>query len=83
MIIVRVHLLRGRSAELKHRLLRELTDHVAVTLGVDPQTVRVFIVELEPDNWGIAGVPVSLIRERGSSCTTRPEDRVEAAPRAQ
>ncbi|MDI3327509.1 MAG: 2-hydroxymuconate tautomerase family protein [Alicyclobacillaceae bacterium] len=64
MIIVRVHLLRGRSIEQKHQLLRELTDHVTTTLGVDPQTVRVFIVEIDPDNWGIAGMPVSLIRGR-------------------
>lgn len=64
MIIVRVHLLRGRSIEQKHQLLRELTDHVATTLGVERQAVRVFIVEIDPDNWGIAGMPASLIRGR-------------------
>lgn len=36
----------------------------ATTLGVERETVRVFIVELEPENWGIAGVPASLIRGR-------------------
>lgn len=63
MVIVRVHLLRGRNEALRHQLLRELTEEVATTLGVDPQAVRVFIVELEPDNWGIAGLPASLVRK--------------------
>lgn len=62
MVILRVHLLRGRSDELKRRLLHELTEQTAAILGIDRQRVRVFIVELEPENWGIAGVPVSLIR---------------------
>ncbi|MFO7248170.1 MAG: tautomerase family protein [Bacillota bacterium] len=64
MVIVRVYLLRGRSAELRRKLLHDLTEQVATTLGVERETVRVFIVELEPENWGIAGVPASLIRGR-------------------
>jgi 4-oxalocrotonate tautomerase len=64
MIIVRVHLLRGRSTELKHQLLSELTEQIATTLGVERQSIRVFIVELEPDQWGIAGYPASKLNGR-------------------
>lgn len=62
MVIVRVHLLRGRSPEIKYQLMRELTDHVVSALGVDRQEVRVFFVELDPEDWGIAGIPASILR---------------------
>ncbi|GAX91272.1 tautomerase family protein [Effusibacillus lacus] len=77
MIIVRVHMLRGRSTELKHQLLRQLTEQTATTLGVERQSIRVFIVELEPDHWGIAGEPASKINGRSLSGSQSSAEEVE------
>ena len=54
--------LRGRPIATRHRLIAELTDLVVEVLGVDRALVRVHIVEVDPDGWGIAGVPASVIR---------------------
>jgi 4-oxalocrotonate tautomerase len=53
MPIISVQLLRGRSPELKRRLMRELADAAINSLGVPEQSVRVILTEIEPEHWGI------------------------------
>ena len=61
MPIIHVHLLEGRSADLKRKLISEVTDAVSRTLGNPSESIRVLLHEVPADNWGAGGVP---IRER-------------------
>ena len=45
----------GRSADQKRRLVRELTQVFATTLGCDPATVRIVITDVSKENWAIGG----------------------------
>jgi len=63
MPIIQVHLLEGRSKNLKKELIRGLTDTTCATLGVAPESVRVILQEMDPGHFGIAGKPFS---ERGN-----------------
>jgi 4-oxalocrotonate tautomerase len=58
MPIIQVHLIEGRSAELKRQLISEVTSAVSRTLGNSPETIRVLINEVPQENWGVAGVPI-------------------------
>ena len=51
-----VQQIEGRSVEQKRELARRLTDTVVAILGVEPETVTVFIEEVPPENFARAGV---------------------------
>lgn len=55
----------GVTADQKARLIKGVTDLLAGVLGKNPATTVVVIDEVETDNWGIGGEPVSLRRQRG------------------
>lgn len=59
MPIVTVKLLRGRTKEQKRKVIRGITDAVCEHLAVRAEQVRVILEEMEPDDFGIAGEPVS------------------------
>jgi len=65
MPFLQVTLLEGRTVEQKHDLIRRLTDATAEALGGDPSRIRVAIYEVSADDWGIGGVPVSVLRPNG------------------
>lgn len=52
----------GVTAEQKRRLMEGATQLVVDVLGKNPQTTFVVIDEVDTDNWGIAGVPVTELR---------------------
>ncbi|NDK90721.1 4-oxalocrotonate tautomerase [Gordonia desulfuricans] len=54
--------LAGRPAEQRHELLSELTSLLVEILGIDRTHVRGQIIEVSPENWGIAGEPASGVR---------------------
>jgi 4-oxalocrotonate tautomerase len=54
----------GVTAEQKVRLIKGVTDLLWDELKKPPQTVFVVIDEVDTDNWGIAGEPVTAIRQR-------------------
>lgn len=54
--------LAGRPVETRHGLLAEFTDLLVDVLGIERDLVRGMVVEVEPDHWGIAGVPASQKR---------------------
>ncbi|MBS4174530.1 2-hydroxymuconate tautomerase [Bacillus sp. FJAT-49736] len=62
MPIVQVHLLEGRSKELKRKLISEITEAISRTLGNSPETIRVLLNEVPQENWGVAGMPISSRR---------------------
>ncbi|HEY8496137.1 MAG TPA: tautomerase family protein [Limnochordales bacterium] len=66
MVMVRVHMLAGRSSEQKAELIARVTAAVAETLSIQPGDVRVLLLEIPPDAWGIAGQPASVVRGTGA-----------------
>ena len=59
MPFLQMHTIEGRPEEKKKQLIAELTETVCKVLEADPQSVRVELIEVPPENWGIAGVPMS------------------------
>ncbi|MBV6272865.1 4-oxalocrotonate tautomerase family protein [Alcaligenaceae bacterium CGII-47] len=55
----------GATTEQKRRLIQGATQLVVDVLGKNPQTTFVVIDEVDTDNWGLAGVPVTEIRAHG------------------
>lgn len=54
----------GVSAQQKAELIRQTTDTLWRVLGKDPSLTFVVIDEVDTDNWGVAGEPVSVRRAR-------------------
>ena len=63
MPFVRIDLVRGRDREVLMRLVEEVSQVVARTLDTPIERVRVLISEVDPDLWGIGGVPYSVARD--------------------
>ena len=53
----------GVTREQKKALIRGATELVVNTLDKDPATTFVVIEEVDTDNWGVAGVPVTERRK--------------------
>ncbi|MBO8140726.1 MAG: 2-hydroxymuconate tautomerase family protein [Firmicutes bacterium] len=60
MVIVKVHMMQGRTSEQKRKLIARITDVVQEAVGVPSRDVRVLLLEIAPDAWGIGGVPASF-----------------------
>ena len=56
----------GATVEQKSQVIAEMTEVLARVLGKNPATTIVIIEEVETENWGIAGEPVSERRKRGA-----------------
>ena len=54
----------GATAEQKGQVMAEITEVMARVLGKNPETTIVIIEEVETENWGIAGQPVSERRKQ-------------------
>ena len=65
MPMVQVTMLEGRTVEQKHALIKEVSEAVHRTLEVPLERVRVALYEVNADEWGIGGEPVSLLRPNG------------------
>jgi 4-oxalocrotonate tautomerase len=65
MPFIQVTLLEGRTVEQKHDLIKRLTEATAEAIGGDPGRIRVALYEVGSDDWGIGGVPVSVLRPNG------------------
>ncbi len=59
MPLVEISLWPGRSAEVKERMIREVTDAVSRTSGAPLEAVEVIIREVPKTDWGIGGEPCS------------------------
>ncbi len=54
----------GVTAGQKAELIQGATDLLAKVLGKNPKTTFVVIEEVDTDNWGVGGEPVTLLRQR-------------------
>jgi 4-oxalocrotonate tautomerase len=59
MPLVEISLWPGRGPDVKARIMREVTDAVARTIGAPPEAVEVIIRETPKTDWGIGGKPFS------------------------
>ena len=55
MPFIQMTLLKGRSVEQKRELISKLNAAAAEVLGGDPGRIRVALVEVSGDDWGIGG----------------------------
>jgi 4-oxalocrotonate tautomerase len=46
----------GVTAEQKTQIVREMTDTLVRVLGKRPEHTHIIIDEVEPENWGFAGM---------------------------
>lgn len=57
----------GVTAEQKRSLIAGATDLLVRVLNKNPATTFVVIEEVDTDNWGVAGVQVTELRQRERS----------------
>jgi 4-oxalocrotonate tautomerase len=62
MPLIRIDLVRGRDRAMLTELMAEVTVTAARVLDTPVERVRVLINEVDPDLWGIGGVPYSVAR---------------------
>ena len=55
----------GVTADQKARIVAEITQTLQSVLGKRPEHTHVIIDEVEPENWGFAGVLTTEYRKRG------------------
>ena len=58
--VIEITLFAGRSLEAKRRLYRCVVERLA-SFGLEPQDVKVILVEVARENWGLRGKPASEI----------------------
>jgi 4-oxalocrotonate tautomerase len=59
MPLIHVQMLRGRSPEQKRVLIAELTRVLVDVAGATADAVNVLIEEVEAENWGRGGTPLT------------------------
>lgn len=63
-MIVRTHMIRGRTREQKEAFVAQVTEAVCRVFEVPPDQVRVTLIEIERDGWGIGGLTARALRDR-------------------
>jgi 4-oxalocrotonate tautomerase len=56
MPIIHVHIMEGRTVNQKRQMVAEVTQAVVRSFEVKPETVRILIHELIPENYSLAGI---------------------------
>ena len=57
----------GVTAAQKKKLVEEITQTLVSVLGKKPEHIRIVIDEIEPENWGFAGMLTTEYRERNKN----------------
>ena len=55
----------GVTPEQKAAIVGEITDTLARVLGKKPEHTHVIIDEVDPENWGFAGMLTTEFRQQG------------------
>lgn len=65
MPVVHVRITRdGVTAAQKARIVAEITDTLGRVLGKKPEHTHIIIDEIDPENWGYAGVLTTEFRKQ-------------------
>jgi 4-oxalocrotonate tautomerase len=67
MPIIEMHLLSGRSSELKRRAMHAVAQAAASALECPLESVRILITEHQPDEFSVAGVSAAEKREAANA----------------
>jgi 4-oxalocrotonate tautomerase len=59
MPLVEITLWPGRSAEVKERIIREVTDALSRSSGAPPEAIEIIIRDIPKTDWGRGGRPFS------------------------
>lgn len=62
MPFVQMALMVGRPLPQLHGIIAAVTDILVNVLGSDRERIRVHIADVDPEKWGIGGVPASVRR---------------------
>lgn len=62
MPLVTVQLLEGRPVETRRLLIRGIAEVAARTLDVPAEAIRVTLVEVSPENWGVGCRTMAEVR---------------------
>ncbi len=54
----------GVTAEQKDQIVREMTETLRRVLGKKPEHIHIIIDEVDPENWGFAGMLTTEYRKR-------------------
>lgn len=54
----------GVSAEQKAQIVKEITQTLVTVLNKQPEHIHIVIDEVEPENWGFAGVLTTEFRKQ-------------------
>jgi 4-oxalocrotonate tautomerase family enzyme len=63
MPFVQMVLMEGRPQEQFHACISRVTQIIAECIGCNQKNIRIYIASANPDHWGIAGVPASILRK--------------------
>ena len=73
-MIIRIAMFKGRSKETKSLLFNALVTRLHDSMGIDPQSVFILIIEEPLENWGIrGGIPASEMQEHYSAQSAEEE----------
>ena len=61
---VNVQITKGATRDEKAQIVREFTETLVRVLGKRPEHTHVVIDEVEPENWGFAGMLTTEYRNR-------------------
>ena len=67
MPIIQVNVAEGRTVEQKLAAFAAITDAVVRTLDVQPEQVRILIIEVKDENFAIAGETMAMRAARASA----------------
>lgn len=56
----------GVTAEQKKQIIEEMTQTLVKVLGKKPEHTHIIIDEVEPENWGFAGMLTTELRKQSS-----------------
>jgi 4-oxalocrotonate tautomerase len=65
MPFIQVTMLEGRTVEQKQELMRKLNAAAAEVLGGDPSRIRIALIEVTGDDWGIGGESYTSLQAKG------------------
>ncbi len=70
MPILHVHLLEGRSQEMKEHLVKNLTRAVCESLGTAEEQVRIILSEMPYENFAVGGITMAEKKRLRESSTS-------------
>jgi len=62
----------GVTADQKRKIVADITQSLVTTLGKKPEHIHIVIDEIEPENWGFAGMLTPEYRARAAPKESTP-----------